>query len=575
MKKIILSCCLLSLMSSCDDFFATRLTNEKTEQQVSEQTGLLRGFITFAYRSIPTNFDSFGSDFLDCATDNALSNDLNSSLNKISGQDGYWTEVNSPINNWNTAYENIRNLNEFLEKGTDESLVYIPSNAEDNKMYQKRIIGEAYFLRAWNEFELLRRFSGIDINGKLMGFPIVTTTMNIDEIPMLSRNTFKDCVQRIIDDLQSAYDAGLPDKYEGSNSILGDPQLGRPSRTACLALKSRVLLYAASPLYNLDNDKKLYESAAEAAKQALDMIGFELPNIYDLTNISTKFFNNITNDEVILRRVAGGNVGEIGLAQRNFPPAVGLIGAGRCNPSQNLVDAFPMENGYPIGNDLSNYDENDPYKGRDKRLKMTVLSNGDVFKNVNIETFNGGNCMPGAVGVDDQNTTRTGYFLRKWLSSKTNLIAGNIIKDFTYYTMLRKVEVFLNFAEAANMAYGPDGNQLGFTARQAIREVRRRAGIPENDEYLNSLTTTDDLMKLIKNERRIELCFENHRFFDIRRWKENLNEPVRGITFKNDTDKKGEIKVVQTPVYKDYMYYGPIPKTEILKCPAITQNKGW
>lgn len=146
MKKfIITSCCSLLLLSSCDSFFDTKLTNEKTEQQLTEQTGVIRGLITFAYRSIPTNFDSFGSDFLDCATDNALSNNLNGNMNKMSGQDGYWTDVNSPLNNWNAAYENIRNLNEFLRIGTDEDLVYMATNPEENEAYRKRITGEAYF----------------------------------------------------------------------------------------------------------------------------------------------------------------------------------------------------------------------------------------------------------------------------------------------------------------------------------------------------------------------------------------------------------------------------------------------
>ena len=582
MKKfIITSCCSLLLLSSCDSFFDTKLTNEKTEQQLTEQTGVIRGLITFAYRSIPTNFDSFGSDFLDCATDNALSNNLNGNMNKMSGQDGYWTDVNSPLNNWNAAYENIRNLNEFLRIGTDEDLVYMATNPEENEAYRKRITGEAYFLRAWNEFELLRRFSGIDVNGELLGFPIVTENMDIDNIEMKPRDSFSDCVKRIVEDLDLAFEAGLPIEYTGDNAILGSSQLGRPSKIACMALKTRVLLYAASPLYNLDNKNELYEEAAAAAKAALDMIGTTLPDIYDLGNISSKFYNNITtaNNEVILRRVAGDATGELGMAQRNFPPAVGLIGQGKCNPSQNLVDAFPMANGYPITADqsLSNYNPENPFAGRDKRLSMTVLKNGDVFKGVTIQTYNGGNCMPGAVGVDDKNTTRTGYFLRKWQSSKANLIAGNQMKDFFYYALIRKVEVFLNFAEAANMAYGPDNNVLGYTARQAIREVRRRAGIASSgdDKYLSSLRTKEELMELIKNERRIELCFENHRFFDLRRWKENLNEPVKGIIYSDANDKKGTISIVQSPVYKDYMYYGPIPKAEILKCPAITQNQGW
>lgn len=155
---------------------------------------------------------------------------------------------------------------------------------------------------------------------------------------------------------------------------------------------------------------------------------------------------------------------------------------------------------------------------------------------------------------------------------------GNNVNDYHYNALFRKVEMFLNLAEAANEAYGPDGGSLGMTAREAIKEVRRRAGLASGgDNYLATITTKEAMRDLIKNERRIELCFEGHYFFDLRRWNENLNKPIMGVTItKNGTGTFSIArKTVITPSYKDYMIYGPLPFDEILRTKNLTQNQGW
>ena len=135
-----------------------------------DDPNIIRGFITFAYRSIPLNYDAFGSDFLDCATDNALTNNLSGSMNLMSGQNGYWTNISNPLDNWNASYENIKS-ERFYRTGVGEkiSCIFVPM-LQENADYRNRLKGEAYFLRAWIQFDLLRRFSGIDTEGKLMGF---------------------------------------------------------------------------------------------------------------------------------------------------------------------------------------------------------------------------------------------------------------------------------------------------------------------------------------------------------------------------------------------------------------------
>ena len=583
-KRIIALFCFVTMLTSCEDFFQMRLTNDREEDDLVEIPAMIRGLMTMGYNTIPTRFNTLWGEFPDCATDNAVSNDINSALYKMGNQDGYWTNTSSPIDNWNGTFESIRAINDFFERSGDKSIQYLLTSPEDNENYRKRIIGEAYFLRAWAQFDLLRRFAGYDESGELLCYPIMTKTMSIDKIKMLSRNKFEECVTQILSDIDSALESdGLKEEYVGSDIVFGEQHLGRPTTVACKALKSRVLLFAASPAYNKTNDVEKYKLAAKAAKDVIDIIGTSLPNLYTLEGLNTtnndelskQYMCNDKNDELIMRRLAG-DANNTYFANLYFPPAPGLIGGGKANPSQNLVDAFPMANGYPINHPSGNYNRDDMYKNRDPRLYMTVLYNGVQFKGVEVQTYDGGNCMIGATGVTEKNTTRTGYFLRKWVSPQMNLIAGNTSGAWTYFALFRKVEMFLNFAEAAEAAYGADDKSLGMSARDAIAEVRRRAGIAKggNDSYLDEVQG-EDFKNLIKNERRVELCFENHRFYDIRRWNDDLNTPIKAIRFSGPDDKTGEIYTLDSPSYKDYMRYGPIPNAEVLKSSTIKQNQGW
>ncbi|WP_282134743.1 RagB/SusD family nutrient uptake outer membrane protein [Seonamhaeicola maritimus] len=573
MKNILITFGILVLFSSCEDYFEPKLTNERTEEQLLANANYVQGLLTFGYRALPASFEGFGSDFLDAGTDNALSNNISSSLSRVLAIDGYYTSVNNPLNAWTSRYDELKNINQFLEVGLDGTVVYLKSDAALDDILRNRLKGEAYFLRAWIHFDLLRRFGGIDTSGQLMGIPLITSSIDITGELNLTRNTYAECVQQILDDINEALSAGLQDEYVGNDEVLGDNNIGRPTTVACRALKSRVLLYASSPAFGTSTSAQ----AAQAAKEVIDEIGNSLPDLYNVNNISNTFFNDDTNDELILRRLSGGTAGDNGVETRNFPPT--HLGGGRCNPSQNLVDAFPMANGYPIGEATSGYDEDNMYVGRDPRFYMTVIHNGQTFKGQTIETFVGGNNTPGAPGVTVENATRTGYYLRKWVSNSANLVPGNIVNDQHYNAIFRKVEMFLNFAEAANEANGPDDATYGMSARDAIAEVRRRAGIAAggSDDYLASVTSKEDMRELIKNERRIELCFEGHRFFDLRRWDDNLNEPISGITIMNNNGTLDyQRTTIVTPSFKDYMIYGPLPFNELLKTGGdITQNQGW
>jgi len=559
---------LLIGFSSCEEFLDPKISDERTYDQLITQPDMVSGLVYSAYSSIPSVNDNQGGQFLDVATDNALTNDLTNGLNRMVEFPTYWSATNNPVSSWDARYKNIKNINLFFDIMEKHNIIFKKSNEQDNLNYTNNLFGEAYFLRAWAQFDLLRRFGGVDRSGVLAGYPIVDQVYSQYDYPQLSRDSYGDCVQQILSDLNMAM-TYLPTEWDDSTDpYTNNLNLGRPTDLVCMSLKSRVLLYAASPAN--DGSEVSWIDAADAAVDVLNEIGLSLPDVYG-NNISNTFFNDPQNAEIICRRMQSSASGDRGPEERNFPPS--YYGNGKCNPTQNLVDAFPMADGYP-------YDEtNDTnmYENRDPRFYNTILYNGVIFKGNQVEVFNGGKDMVGGPNATIDNSTRTGYYLRKWLSNSVSLVPGNESNAKHYGAFLRKVEIFLNFAEAANEAVGPDVQIGGVSAREAIAEVRRRAGIAQPDAYLASLSSQEELRVLIKNERRIELCFEGHRFFDLRRWKDNLNTMLQKIDVQQTAP--GEFTYTRVNMfnlaYDNSKFYGPIPLNELNKTDNITQNQGW
>ena len=312
--------------------------------------------------------------------------------------------------------------------------------------------------------------AGPSESGEVLGYPILTKVYTQDEEVNLPRNTYEQCLQQILDDCDTAAHY-LPNAYNGNNEEFDINHTGRATATAALALKSRSSLYAASPLFSA-NDALKWQRAAASAKAAIDVIG-ALPFIDEL------FYHDQNSPELIMRKYAQNR----SLESANFPTV--LLGNGRTNPSQNLVDAFPMSNGYPIGDAVnSGYDEQDPYQGRDPRFYRTILYHGATFKDTLIDMSTTG---ANSALASPERASRTGYLLRKWMSESVNLDVSNPKSDIHYFALFRKVEMYLNYAEAANEAWGPDGDPLGLglTAKQAINAVRNRAGISSTLQLLH------------------------------------------------------------------------------------------
>lgn len=584
MKKIIYTLMAVAALSlsSCDDLFEPAKQNFKDLSQMDSEPDFAMGFLTRAYGALSGYYAN-----TEYATDNAVVNDNGDSyLNMATG--GWTANTWTGIIEWSTSYTGIQYINQFLSKVDD---VAWSEDAERSKMLSIRLKGEAYGLRAILHYQLLRAHAGYDEAGSLLGVPYLETYLgaNDDMNAALVRPSFKDCVDKIMADLNKAIEI-LPLDYEDEaevpakylqytkdvaiyNRAMGSHFRQLVSGRIAQAYLSRVTLLAASEGFgNTLSWSDAAKAAADLLKENDGVAGVKAGSYeYYSASISDKLKDGISPAEIIWREnVADNN----GTEKENLPPS--LNGNGRMNPSQNLVDAFPMVSGYPINED-PDYDKNDPYANRDPRFYAYIIYNGCERIGVNNATVKTTAGTTDGIGGVEQRSSRTGYYMKKRLRMDVNCTAGSETTKNHYTPRVRYTEIYLNYAEAANEAYGPtaDGGN-GFSAYDVIKAIRERAGLgtADGDLYLEACASSKEKMReLIRNERRIELCFENSRFWDLRRWKLNLNDTVRGINWMEDGTY--EIIDVEGRDYQEYMNYPPIPQSEILKFSNLQQNKGW
>lgn len=600
---------LIILLSSCDDVWDPAIQNIKDEESIYLEPAIADGLLIQGYQRLPDSHD-YNFTFSDVATDDAVSNDFNNNYLRMA--QGIWSKTYNPFDVWASSYTAILYLNKVIKEAE-----YIPWAEEEqsSKLFDMRIKGEAYGLRAYFMYYLLQAHAGM-VNGELLGVPILTQTAEEMRDFNIPRANFNECIDFIISDLNKAqellpYDFAtldinsgvIPAKYTalgitniGSyNRVMGNRFRGRMTGRIAQFIRGEVLVMAASPAF-LNGANQSWEKAAIAASDLLNQ-NFGLSG---LSASGWTWYNNLTEinaikdasnpAEIVWRRRTLTHSGiNSNVEYQLFPPT--LFGLGRVNPSQNIVDAFPMKNGYPISNASSGYNASNPYSNRDPRLDAYIVYNGSK-QGVNDETIS---MLPSgtstvnsnAVGATS-NSTRTGYYLRKFTRKQTNLNPSNPASQIMYKARMRYTEMYLIYAEAANEAYGPTGMAPGasYSAYDVIKAIRQRAGVGgTNDPYLQSVIGDKAAMReLIHNERRLELCFENFRFWDLRRWKvslSKLNEPIRGIKGINGSgtdvfDLTGPYELTtETRDFKDYMYYGPIPYFETLKWSNLAQNDGW
>ncbi|MDE6023447.1 MAG: RagB/SusD family nutrient uptake outer membrane protein [Muribaculaceae bacterium] len=584
MKKILYTFLAVASLglTSCDDLFDPAKQNFKDLGQMETEPDFAMGFLTRAYSSLSGYYVN-----TEYATDNAVVNDNGDAFRNMAT--GGWTSSSwTGINEWSGAYTGIQYVNQFLSKIDD---VEWSSDPERCKMLAVRLRGEAYGMRAILHYQLLRAHSGYNTAGELLGVPYLESYLgaNDDMNAAMTRPSFKECVDKIKADLNKAIEilpldyedvAEVPSKYTQYtkdvavyNRTMGAHFRQLVSGRIAQAYLSRVTLLAASEGFgNTVSWEDAAKSAADLLKENNGIDGIKAGAYeYYVGNIADKLKEGNNPDEIIWRE----NVGDSnGTEKDNLPPS--LNGNGRMNPSQNLVDAFPMASGYPISV-AEDYDSADPYANRDPRFYAYIIYNGSTRIGVNNATVSTVAGSTDGIGGVEQRSSRTGYYMKKRLRMDVNCTAGSETSKAHYNPRVRYTEIYLNYAEAANEAYGPkaDGGN-GFSAYDVIKAIRQRAGLgnADGDGYLDECAVSKDKMReLIRNERRIELCFENSRFWDLRRWKLNLNETVRGIDWQEDGSYR--IVDVETRDFQNYMYYPPIPQSEILKFSNLQQNNGW
>lgn len=536
-----------------------------------------------AYSFIRNGFSRIDGAFLEAATDNGTTVVYGSKVNTIA--QGSISSSNVVDNCWESSYKGIHQSLYAIE-GYEKYPLKIKNQTEEEIKQVKAILtAELNALRALYELDLLRYYGGYVIMDKT--YDLYNNQMS-EEMRNLKRSSFADCVEHIVDLCDKAAEV-LALQPRGENG-----GYGRMTKGAAKAIKAKALIYAASPLYNRpgNTDPLLgytdgsdvtlkWQRAAEACKDVIFLKAGNA-NRYSLHANYEKLFviqPNNNKEYIVTCNSEKGN----GLEKRQYPPSVSVLienNGGGTVPSQEFVDAFTNAD----GTDFVRTDESaaKQYEKRDPRLNLSVIYNGADFANFgSIYTKRDETNRDGLNSVMRSSTT-TGYYLRKFLDTAVDFNSASPATAYHYYPIIRLADVLLMYAEAMTMGYGIDVDPKGWglTAKAAVTQVRKRAGFNNNDKYLAGVTTPEQMMDKIKLERRIELSFEEHRYFDLRRWMdaENyLNKSITGVAIEtiDNTDEYSYFTVDNTRTFTPKMYYHPIPLDQTKALPGVTQNPGW
>ncbi len=558
----------LTAMVSCESLLEPVDENLLGAERINYDPAFAEGVLMNAYEELINQYT-----FIDVGTDDAVTNDLSSGFRRMAV--GEWTAQYNPASRWN-KFESVFYINKFIP--TIENVQW-KRDPEINELFKMRLLGEALALRGLHHFYILQAHAGRGQNGELLGIPYFTEFVQPEGDFNVPRLSFEETVAAINADFEEAMEL-LPMDYSDAVSeapplyqtfdldayrfVFGSNNDLRISTRIIMAYQAKLALLAASPAFT-DGGGNYYQEAADHAAALINDIG----GIGGLDPGGDEFYDD-NGDKDSPELLWRSSVYRSSWLERNqLPPS--LNGDGRVNPSQNLVDAFPMQNGYPISDPSSAYDANNPYDSRDPRLGKYILYNGNGIGGRTI--FTGAGAGINRLDSITQRSTRSGYYLKKLLRPDVVISADGTSTDQEHYNIfLRYTDIFLVFAEAANELGGPDFMVDGLSARDVIGAIRQRAGIDQPDAYLQSITNTADMRTLIRNERRLELCFEGHRFWDMRRWMLDLNEDVEGLFHNGSAYIPVQVEQRQ---FGERAIYGPIPQSETVKFNRLEQNNGW
>ncbi len=551
----------LTLVTSCSEKMDYKEYNVYDKAYVEKMFVRVGGLMTNIYNDIDYDFGNYSGAMASSATDESVYSHPGNAVEDF--YNGAWGPTNAKERVWNSAWDGISYCNLVLDEFSNCTF---PEYTEDEHYQQEMYLyhnyrWEARWARAFFYFELVKRYGSVPLKTKHM------TANEANSLPQVSADSIFQFIDTECDTIEDSIivnygDLGDMAYYKG--------QTGRANKLAAMALRARAALYWASPLFNPKGDKSRWLKAAQLSNAVIAEARQEgmglLPDYSKLFNKDS--YKDGIKEIIFSRRVAASNAFE----KYNYPIGMENAGGGNC-PTQNLVDAYEMTNGKAINETGSGYDPQDPYKNRDARLAMTVAVNGEQWPNAAaLETFEGGaNSSSVTYG------TPTGYYLKKYINQGT-IIAKTGSNSFAHaWVIFRLGEFYLDYAEAALNYTGsgyvaPEG--LPLTAAQAINVVRTRAKQPDIATGLSF----DAFKKKYENERFVELAFEGHRFFDLRRWKEapEYLKTIRGmkITKQADGTMKYEEQTIDTRTWNDKWYLFPLPQKDVLNC-NYKQNDGW
>lgn len=545
MKKILykilqLVCTLTSitLFSGCESDILNQVPKDSLTGETvwTDPQGAIQ-FVNAIYGQMPSGFDrnyqgwAKGLYLLDGVTDDGDVGMPWTHSNEL--QTGNFLPSNVPWGEtWGDYYSLVRKANMALENlGSlkDEAL-------------RNRLMGEAYFLRGFIYHELLRLYGMPSTGSDATGVPLINKSLTLTDNFQIPRAKYDEVVDFIIADLDKAASL-LPKK--------GAIEAGRATSGAANALKSRVLLYASR-----------WQASADAASKVIN-------TDYTLfSDYRTLFLTKNNNEIIFAKKFQAPDKVHFGVNNGfdvvNSPPSIrggSDAGWGGNVPTQNFVDSYDMIDGKSQATSPL-YKPSEPWANLDPRFEATVVHNGSTFRGRVIELFAGGADVTGR--AED---TKTGYILRKFHEEQYVLYTKSSDQDWIF---IRYAEVLLNYAEAKNEASGPDA-----TVYSAINTIRKRAGMPDLETGLSK----DQMRAKIRNERRIELAFEEHRFFDIRRWKTAeslLNGPLYGVKMTKSGNTITYTRYAfENRGFPSKLYVLPIPQSEVDKNPAAKQIAGW
>lgn len=558
MKKLVYILSAFILAASCNVLDFDESSSQYSRDDMYKTYSNIQKMLTNIYGYMPNkDIADVSSALRDCGSDDAEYADPEASVQRFTN--GNWSPIQTVDDKW-SLYYGIRSANEFLESIETVDL----SMYQYDTKYQRWLEHLAYYpyearvLRAYYFFELARRYGDI-------AMPL--TMLTAEEANSIGKTPFDEVIDFIVSECDACA-PNLPATYVG----LLDDEIGRVTNGFALAVKAKALLYAASPLHNPSGDKAKWKKAAEAAKAIIDL------NQYKLDKAEKA--NNYLSQEVIFAIARSESQS---FEKNNFP--VRFTEGQRTSmagtfPTQNLVDAFETKGGYDITLAADGWHTSDPafditkpYENRDPRFARAVLANGMSFKGSSIETF---------VGGKDYSATRselgtpTGYYLRRYIQESTSFTPEASVTNKHQWIVYRYAEALLSYAEAVNEYLGsPSATDGTFTlsALDAINQVRANADMPDVEA-----TTQAAFRDAVRREWRVEFAFEDHRFWDVRRWKigQSVMGQIDGVEIvKNGSNLSYSRKMVESRTWSDKMNLYPIPQAETFNNPNLTQNTGW